>query len=113
NPNCALPGEAVARKGGGGSMAWTGESGQERGNCVPRRVIALSAFSTVLLAIHLAAAPAAAQQEAPPPAVIAQTVEIESAGEHAKFSGVVEAIDKVDILARVEGFIQAIEFEGG
>lgn len=95
-------------------MAWMDKSGQGRRNGASvRRAIAFSALSPFVLATLLAAVPAGAQQGLPPPAVIAQPVEIETAGEQAKFSGVVEAIDKVDILARVEGFIQAIEFEGG
>jgi len=85
----------------------------------PRRSFGFSlehvrgALAAPLLAIALGAAQAEAQQGLPPPAVIAEPVRIESAGEHASFSGVVEAIDKVEILARVEGFLQAIEFDAG
>lgn len=95
---------------GGGAMTWAVRSGQGRGSRHAFRYgIALSCLATSMLA----AASADAQQGLPPPAVIAQPVQIEAAGEHATFSGVVEAIDKVEILARVEGFIQAIEFDGG
>src|SRR5690625_1396519 len=91
-------------------MVWIGKSGKKCGNrYFLRHVFVLPVLSTFLLIM----APADAQQGLPPPAVIAQPVEIETAGEHASFSGVVEAIDKVEILARVEGFIQATEFEGG
>lgn len=66
-----------------------------------------------LFALMIGMAPLAHAQELPPPAVVTDTIRISSAGEHATFSGVVEAIDKVEILARVEGFIDSIEFEGG
>lgn len=55
----------------------------------------------------------AQQQEAPPPAVVVSEVEIEAISTAATFSGTVEAIDEVDLLARVQGFLEAVEFEAG
>lgn len=63
-----------------------------------------------------AVAPAGhAQQalEAPPPAVVATTVEIEPVSTPETFSGTVEAIDRVEILARVQGFLESVEFGPG
>lgn len=67
-------------------------------------------------ALALAAAEATAQGvggDQPPPAVIAQEIVIGPVGAPETFTGTVEAIQSVDILARVQGFIETVSFEAG
>ncbi|HET7409001.1 MAG TPA: efflux RND transporter periplasmic adaptor subunit [Paracoccaceae bacterium] len=73
------------------------------------------ALPLILLAVLIGIAlPGRAQQpEAPPPAVIVSEIEIEPISDPATFSGTVEAIDEVDLLARVQGFLDSVEFEAG
>lgn len=70
-----------------------------------------------LAATVLADLPAHAQQqdspEAPPPAVVATSVEIRPVSTPATYSGTVEAIDAVDLIARVQGFLETVEFDPG
>ncbi len=54
---------------------------------------------------------AMAQEGAPPPAVIVQTVERVRVSAPMTFSGTVNAIDSVDIMARVQGFLETTEFD--
>jgi membrane fusion protein (multidrug efflux system) len=59
------------------------------------------------------AAPARQQAAAPPAAVFVARVERQAISRGADFIGRVEAIDRVDILARVTGFLQARHFNEG
>ena len=59
------------------------------------------------------AAPARQQAAAPPAAVFVARVERQAISRGADFVGRVEAIDKVDIAARVTGFLQARHFNEG
>lgn len=70
----------------------------------------------VALLLGLAACketPPAARQAAAPPAVFVQRVELRGISPSAEFIGRVEAIDKVDVRARVTGFLQARHFNEG
>ena len=75
----------------------------------------------VVLALALAllpgckeeATPARQQAAAPPAAVFVARVERQAISRGADFIGRVEAIDRVDILARVTGFLQARHFNEG
>lgn len=58
-------------------------------------------------------APARQQAAAPPAAVFVSRVERQAISRGADFIGRVEAIDRVDILARVTGFLQARHFSEG
>lgn len=72
----------------------------------------LTAFAFLATAT-VALAPAFAQQPQMPPAVVAGTVEVKSISDPAVFSGTVEAIDEVDLIARVQGFLESVEFDAG
>src|SRR5690348_2853719 len=61
----------------------------------------------------LAGAPAQAQQGAPPPAVLVQPAELRSMTKQAEFVGRAEALEKVDLRARVQGFLGPRLFKDG
>lgn len=51
--------------------------------------------------------------EQPPPAVVVEPIKVEEVNKPEDFTARVEAIDSVDIRARVEGFLRSIEFQPG
>ncbi|MGA7261743.1 MAG: efflux transporter periplasmic adaptor subunit, partial [Stellaceae bacterium] len=53
----------------------------------------------------LAGLPALAQQGGPPPAVLVAPAELRSMAKQAEFVGRAEALEKVDLRARVQGFL--------
>jgi membrane fusion protein, multidrug efflux system len=59
------------------------------------------------------AAPTSAQREMPPPSVIAVAATTQSIEEEARFVGRVVAVDRVDLRARVEGFLKERRFQEG
>ncbi len=61
----------------------------------------------------LSGMPAYAQQGAPPPAVLVQAAELRSMTKQAEFVGRAEALEKVDLRARVTGFLGARLFKEG
>jgi len=67
--------------------------------------------ATPLAVLH--APPAKAQQAAPPPAVLVQPAELRSMTKHAEFVGRAEALEKVDLRARVQGFLGPRLFKEG
>src|SRR5690349_12649929 len=56
---------------------------------------------------------AQAQQAAPPPAVVVQAAELKPLGARSEFIGRVSAVDKVDLRARVKGFLGPRKFTDG
>lgn len=70
-------------------------------------------FAVFALLIAPIAAFGQEQQDAPAPAVTVVKAEMKSLSESATYSGRIEATSKVDILARVDGFIDSIEFTDG
>src|SRR5712671_4902673 len=56
---------------------------------------------------------ASAQQAAPPPAVLVQPAELRSMTKQAEFVGRAEALEKVDLRARVQGFLGSRLFKEG
>ena len=52
-------------------------------------------------------------QNRPPPAVVVAEVSAQPVSDSSRFSGTVEAIQEVDIVARVQGFIDEIAFKAG
>jgi membrane fusion protein (multidrug efflux system) len=68
-------------------------------------------------ALATAATPALAQQQpgagGPPPSVVVEPARLRDLAEQHSFTGRVQAIDKVEIRARVQGFIKSIGFEDG
>src|SRR5437762_2003274 len=63
--------------------------------------------------VVLAGSPVKAQQGAPPPAVLVQPAELRSMTKQAEFVGRAEALEKVDLRARVQGFLGARLFKDG
>jgi len=57
--------------------------------------------------------PANAQQGGPPPAVLVQPAELRSMTKQAEFVGRAEALEKVDLRARVQGFLGPRLFKDG
>ena len=57
--------------------------------------------------------PANAQQPAPPPAVLVQPAELRSMTKQAEFVGRAEALEKVDLRPRVQGFLGPRLFKEG
>lgn len=90
---------------------------------MPRRRFVLSSLPTLLRRLCLAAlalgSPAAAWAQAPtggpPPApsVVVETVRLEDIANESTYIGRVQAIDKVAIRARVDGFLSSRDFEEG
>ena len=70
-------------------------------------------FSFLILAAAVHLGPALAQQEAPPPTVTVAAVASEVLSQSATFTGRVEAVQHVDVLARVAGFVENIGFNEG
>src|SRR6266478_6868988 len=75
----------------------------------------LSRFFSVFVIqfVILVGFPANAQQAAPPPAVLVQPAELRSMTKQAEFVGRAEALEKVDLRARVQGFLGARLFKDG
>src|SRR5882762_5429052 len=67
----------------------------------------------VAQAASLISVPAYAQQAAPPPAVLVQPAELRSMTKQAEFVGRAEALEKVDLRARVQGFLGPRLFKEG
>lgn len=67
--------------------------------------------------VWLSATPAARAQApgggGPPPAVTVEVVRNEDVSVRSEFIGRIEAIQAVDITARVQGFLRKVQFEGG
>ena len=78
---------------------------------IERRRRAAAVVAACLLA--LAAAPVAGQQGAPPPAVLVQPAEQTAIADQAEFIGRAAAVDKVDLRARVKGFLGPRKFNDG
>lgn len=77
---------------------------------MPFRAHVMLAFAIMLLA---PTANVSAQDQPPPPAVVVAEVSAQAISDPARFSGTVEAIKEVDIVARVQGFIDKIVFKAG
>jgi membrane fusion protein, multidrug efflux system len=75
-----------------------------------------SGNSLFILAVSFAASigfEVAAQQAPPPPAVLVQPAELRSMKKQAEFVGRAEALEKVDLRARVQGFLGPRLFKDG
>ena len=80
-----------------------------------RQSLALSALAAIMLAVSLAAGPVAAQEAGapPPPAVTAVSVERRTVAEQFEFIGRVEAVQTVELRARVAGYLMEPTFQEG
>jgi membrane fusion protein (multidrug efflux system) len=65
------------------------------------------------LVVALFGAPAQAQQGAPPPAVLVQPAELKPIADQSEFIGRAAAVDKVELRARVKGFLGPRKFKDG
>ncbi len=72
-----------------------------------------SALVAACLLAALAGARAEAQQGAPPPAVLVQPAELKPIAAQAEFIGRAAAVDKVELRARVKGFLGPRKFSDG
>lgn len=79
----------------------------------PLRGLARGAVVAAILAVMLYSAATAQAQTQPPPAVVVEQVEEQRAGTTAEFVARVEAIEAVDVWARVEGLLEEVAFSGG
>lgn len=77
-----------------------------------RRSIVFALVAAILLAA-LAGGPAAAQQGTPPPAVLVQAAENVPIADQFEFIGRAAAVDKVELRARVKGFLGPRLFADG
>ena len=79
------------------------------------RLAAGIAGSAALIALGMGtvATSANAQQQSAPPSVTVETVTEEVVGQKAEFVGRVQAINTVQLVARVEGFLDKINFQEG
>jgi len=79
-----------------------------------RRLSGLAALLVVaLLAACGSPAPQAQRKASPPPSVVVQAARMKDLSEERSFTGRIEAIDKVQLIARVQGFLKARDFEEG
>lgn len=74
------------------------------------RILALLAAG---LTAMLPGGPAGAQQGAPPPAVLVQPAELKPIADQSEFIGRAAAVDKVELRARVKGFLGPRKFNDG
>lgn len=70
--------------------------------------------SGLVLALALSFGTAHAQQQAaPPPAVVVEPAQMQVIAQRVDFVGRIEAIEKVELRARVTGFIKQVDFKDG
>ncbi|MDN5848464.1 MAG: hypothetical protein L0H63_02345 [Nitrococcus sp.] len=76
-----------------------------------------SGATLAVLALLFVGSPSLAQGpgagQAPPPAVVVERIEVQEVSDPDEFTAHVEAIESVDIRARVQGFLQTVAFEAG
>ncbi|MDP1965319.1 MAG: efflux RND transporter periplasmic adaptor subunit [Reyranella sp.] len=77
-----------------------------------RRFTAMALLGAGFAAMILAA-PTRAQQGAPPPAVLVQAAELKPIADQSEFIGRAAAVDKVELRARVKGFLGPRKFSDG
>lgn len=74
---------------------------------------AVLSFMTVALGTVIIAGTATAQETPPPPGVIVEPARMEVIEEERVFAGRTESISQVDLIARVGGFLEPLEFNEG
>lgn len=77
------------------------------------RRFTIAALGLACLLAASAAPPVTAQQAAPPPAVLVEPAEQTPIADQAEFIGRAAAVDKVDLRARVKGFLGPRKFKDG
>ncbi|MBJ3775911.1 efflux RND transporter periplasmic adaptor subunit [Acuticoccus mangrovi] len=79
------------------------------------RIRTRSGLAAILLATAAvgAATSAEAQNSAPPPAVVVEAVKAQNVSRSGQYVGRIQAIQSVDLVARVEGFLDSVNFAEG
>src|SRR6266481_6666737 len=77
------------------------------------RRFAVAALAVAALLEAILPSPAPAQQGGPPPAVLVQPAEAKPIAAQAEFIGRAAAVDKVELHARVKGFLGPRKFNDG
>jgi len=77
------------------------------------RLARLAGVSAVLFVAACGSPAQQAQSKPPPPAVVVEAARMKDLSEERNFTGRIEAIDKVQLQARVQGFLKARDFEEG
>jgi membrane fusion protein (multidrug efflux system) len=77
------------------------------------RVPGLLVIATLLALGGTAVAQQPGAGQTPPPAVVVERIEVQEVSDPAEFNARVEAIESVDIRARVQGFLRSVAFEAG
>lgn len=77
------------------------------------RFVGALALALPPLGLPLEAAAQQSGQSAPPPAVVVATVKDEEISQSAQFVGRIQAIQQVALQARVEGFLEEVDFQEG
>ena len=81
--------------------------------CTCLMIVCLAAAATPCIdSISFAQQPGA-RQGLPPPAVVIEQIKVQEVSSPAQFTARVEAIEAVDIRARVTGFLHAVDFKDG
>lgn len=78
-----------------------------------RRLLWSARALALPVALLSAAWGAAASAQMPPPAVVVEAIQVQPIDAHDEFLAQAEAIEAVDIRARVQGFLQEIAFHSG
>lgn len=77
----------------------------------------ISCAMLATLALLFVGSPTLAQEpgarQAPPPAVVVERIEVQEVSDPDEFTAHVEAIESVDVRARVQGFLQTVAFDAG
>jgi membrane fusion protein, multidrug efflux system len=77
------------------------------------RVPGLLVIATLLVLGGTAVAQQPGAGQTPPPAVVVKRIEVQEVSDPSEFNARVEAIESVEIRARVQGFLQTVAFEAG
>jgi multidrug efflux pump subunit AcrA (membrane-fusion protein) len=77
------------------------------------RIPGLLVIATLIVQGGTAVAQQPGTGQTPPPAVVVERIEVQEVSDPTEFNARVEAIESVDIRARVRGFLQTVAFEAG
>lgn len=81
--------------------------------CTCLMIVCLAAATTPCIGSIAFAQQAGARQGLPPPAVVIEQIKVQEVSSPAQFTARVEAIEAVDIRARVTGFLHSVDFKDG
>ena len=97
-----------------GFPAGTSDAARQAQRAFPRRLAGLAGlFAVMLVAACGSPAPQDQKKAPPPPSVVVEAARMKDLSEERSFTGRIEAIDKVQLRARVQGFLKARDFAEG